>query len=450
MAEQKHIVIIGNGISGITAAKTIRKLSDHRITVISRESEFFYSRPALMYIYMGDMTAENTQPYEPWFWEKNRIDLKRDGVVAVDCEAKTLNCESGATITYDTLILATGATPNKFGWPGQDLDAVSGLYSLQDVQSMEKYSPSTKRAVIVGGGLIGVEMAEMFMSRGIAVTLLVRESAYWNNVLPQGEAEIVTKHVREHHIDLRLGEELKEILSDDHGRARAVITKNGEEITCQYVGLTAGVGPNIGFIKESAIECDRGILIDGFFNTNISDVYAIGDCAQFRHPPSGRRPIEQVWYTGRMHGETCAHTICGDKKDYRPGIWFNSAKFLDIEYQTYGVVMPTLAEGLEAFYWQDNESRRCFHAHFRSDDRSLFGLNVFGLRFRHNVCERWIHEKAPIEEVIADLGAANFDPEFFQEVEPQIVAAFNKKMGTNIVLRTSRGLFSTMMKNLVS
>ena len=155
-----HIAIIGNGISGITAARYIRKLSEHKITVISSESDHFFSRTALMYIYMGHMRFEDTKPYEDWFWEKNRINLKKGFVKKVNHQDNEILFTKGEKMKYDKLILATGSASNKFGWPGQDLEAVHGMYSLQDLEAMEKYSEGLKCAVIVGGGLIGIEMAE--------------------------------------------------------------------------------------------------------------------------------------------------------------------------------------------------------------------------------------------------------------------------------------------------
>ncbi|MEZ4784760.1 MAG: FAD-dependent oxidoreductase [Candidatus Kapaibacterium sp.] len=118
---KKNVVIIGNGIAGITAARFIRKFSDHSITVISEESDHFYSRTALMYIYMGHMTYENTKPYEDWFWKKNRIELVRGYVTSVETDGKKLHLAGGNVVNYDVLILATGSRSRKFGWPGQDL-----------------------------------------------------------------------------------------------------------------------------------------------------------------------------------------------------------------------------------------------------------------------------------------------------------------------------------------
>lgn len=435
-----HIAILGNGISGITAARFIRKLSDHRITVISAETDFFFSRTALMYIYMGHMRFTDTQPYEPWFWEKNRIELRRARIDQIDFAGKKLLPEEGDPIVYDNLILATGSTPNKFGWPGQDLEGVRGLYSYQDLEYMEAHSEGLKRAVIVGGGLIGIEMAEMFHSRHIPVTFLVRESSYWDNVLPAEESAMVNRHIWEHGFDLRLSMELKEIIDDGNGRACAVVTGNGERIDCGYVGLTAGVHPNIDFLKESALDTDRGILVDDQLQTNLPDVYAIGDCVQLRSPQSGRRSIEAVWYTGRMMGETVAHTICGNSTTYNPGVWFNSAKFLDIEYQVYGDIPAKLPEGTVSLYWEHQDGKKSIRINYEAPDGRVTGFNLMGVRYRHEVCEKWITERTPIETVLQDLGLANFDPEFYRQHETALIEIYNRQSGRNLQLKQKRGL----------
>ena len=435
-----HTVIIGNGIAGTTAARWMRKLSDQKITMISSESKHFFSRTALMYIYMGHMRYEDTKPYEDWFWEKNRIDLKRAYVEKIDFENKSLQLADQGALQYDKLILAVGSKPNKFGWPGQDLEGVRGLYSYQDLEYMEQNSDGLKRAVIVGGGLIGIEMAEMFHARHIPVTFLVREKNYWDAVLPLEESQMVTRHIGEYGIDLRLETELKEIVDDGTGRACAVITNTGERIDCGYVGLTAGVHPNISFLKDSELETQRGILVNEYLETNIPDVYAIGDCAQFRAPRPGRRAIEAVWYTGRMAGETVAHNICGHQVAYDPGIWFNSAKFLDIEYQVYGTVLANPPENHQALYWEHSDGKKGIRIVYDRDTSAVLGFNLMGVRYRHEVCEKWLKNETPIEEVLQNLGLANFDPEFFDEYESDVINLYNQQTGKKLQLKKRRGL----------
>ena len=426
----KHIVIIGNGISGVTAARHIRKLSDHKITIVSAETDHFFSRTALMYVYMGHMKFEHTKPYEDYFWEKNRINLKRGFVNKVDHANKTLLFKEGDRLQYDQLILAVGSKPNKFGWPGQDLDGVQGLYSKQDLDALEQNAPNKdicKRAVIVGGGLIGIEMAEMLRSRDIPVTFLVRETSFWNGVLPNGESEMLNRHIKNHHIDLRLNTNLKEIIADENGRAKAVvIAETGEELPCNVVGLTAGVSPNIDFLKDSGIELGRGIKVNPMLETNIKDIYAIGDCAEQHEGINGRRPIEAVWYTGRMMGETLAQTICGNPTTYKPGYWFNSAKFLDIEYQTYGWVFSNPREDETHFHWKHEDDTKCITINTQTSTGKFIGINTFGIRMRHEVFDRWLTEERTTEYIINNLKEANFDPEFFKHFEKEIQTAYQK------------------------
>ena len=420
----KHIAIIGNGISGVTAARHIRKLSDHKITLISAETEHFFSRTALMYVYMGHMKQEHVKPYEDHFWSKNRIDLKFGYVSKVDANNKKLVFDNQEELEFDDLIIACGSKPNKFGWKGQDLDGVQGLYSWQDLELMGKNSVNCERAVIVGGGLIGVEMAEMFLSRGIKVTFLVREKRFWGSVLPKEEGELVSRHIISHHVDLRFETELEEIIPDENGRAKAIRTNDGEEIICQFVGLTAGVGPNVDFLNGGSVDLNRGVLVNEFLETNIPNVYSIGDCAEFHQHPTGRRNMEQVWYTGKMMGETVAQTICGTKTAYKPGIWFNSAKFFDIEYQTYGWVWAQPKENEAVLYWEHNDGKKCLKLIYDNNNGSFLAVNVFGIRLRHKVLDYWIKNETKIEEVLQNLEDAKFEPQFYENSFPEIKKMF--------------------------
>lgn len=441
----KHIVIIGNGISGVTCARHIRKKDiDAHITIVSGETAHFFSRTALMYIYMGHMKYEHTKPYEDWFWEKNRINLKHAWVEKVDFEKKKLLFQNADDLKYDILILATGSKPNKFGWPGQDLIGVQGLYSFQDLESMEKYTQDINRAVIVGGGLIGIEMAEMLNSRDIPATFLVREKSFWDNILPLEESQMINRHIKEHHIDLRLETELEEIIPDQNGRVKAIKTKSGEIIDCQFVGLTAGVSPNVDFLKrnepkkenEPVLKIQRGILINAYFQTNIPEVYAIGDCAEFHEAPaSDRKNIEQVWYTGRMHGETLAYNLTHQKPvPYQPGVWFNSAKFLDIEYQTYGHVPPSWEEHIGSFYWEHQGGKACLRILYQKSDMAIIGVNSFGWRLRHEFFDRAITEGWSLEKVLANLNKANFNPEFFKAFHLEVLKKYNQETGKQLRL----------------
>ncbi|OVE80408.1 hypothetical protein BVY02_00260 [bacterium J17] len=416
------IVIIGNGITGISFALKLRELQpDWTITVISGEHPNHYSRPALMYIYMGHMKVHHTEPFPKSHFTKNKIDLIHDWVISIDCETSNIKLKSGETVSYDQLLIATGSRPNKFGWPGQDLDGVQGFYDLMDLELLEKNTPGTTSSVIVGGGLIGIELAEMLHSRGIDVTFLVRESSYWNRILPAEESEMVNHAIVESGIRLILSTNLREILSDDSGRARAVVTEFDEEIPCQLVGLTAGVSPNIELAKSAGIECERGILVDEDFRSNIANVYSAGDCAQLV-ATDGSKKLEQLWYTGKEQAEVLARKLAGEEVNYTRGVFYNSAKFLDIEYQIYGEV-PSDTSETDHFFWMSNDKRKSIRFVCPKSKEHVIGFNAMGIRLRHRLCEQWIEEKRSLNYVIENLSAAEFDPEFTANHHSQIIEA---------------------------
>ena len=431
-----RVVIIGNGIAGITAARHVRKNSDDDIIVISAESKYFFSRTALMYIYMGHMRFEDTMPYESHFWKKNRIELVTDYVNSVDTTSQKLKMKSGSEIGYDQLIVASGSKPNFIGWKGQQLKGVQGLYSKQDLDLLEENTVGIKSAAIVGGGLIGIELAEMLLSRGIEVHFLIRDKYFWGTVLPRPEAEMLMEHFKKHHgLTVHYEEELEEIIGDDTDCVAGIKTKKGTLLDVQFVGLTIGVVSNVQFLEGSGIETNRGVLVNEFLETNIPNVYAIGDCAEVKNPMQGRRSVEQVWYTGRIMGETVASTITGTKKPYNPGVWFNSAKFFDIEYQTYGSVTAKLQENQLNFVWQHESKELLIHFVFEQKSGKFIGINTFGIRLRHELFDVWINSEKSMDYVIQHLASANFDPEFYRTFEKEIVAKYNEQFNKNIHLK---------------
>ncbi|MGB2693384.1 MAG: FAD/NAD(P)-binding oxidoreductase [Thermodesulfobacteriota bacterium] len=426
-----HVVIVGNGVTGVSAAIRVRQLKpDWKITMISGESDYHYSRPALMYIFMGHMSYQNTKPYENSFWSRNNINLIRDWVTEIDAGSKRLLMQKLDPVYYDKLLIATGSKSNKFGWPGQDLKGVQGLYDLMDLRELYENTQGAKNAVIVGGGLIGIELAEMLHSRGLHVTFLVREKSYWDNVLPGEESSMINRLIEQENMELLLETELKEIIDDGNGQVAGVITNKGEKIDCGIVGLTAGVSPNLDLIRDSSIPNGRGILVDRGLRTQIEDIYSAGDCAEIVTEGDGRNLLQQVWYTGKMQGKVVGETIAGMDSIYDPGIWYNSAKFLNLEYQTYGQVNN--AQGLltipgeKNIYWEHQDhlhSLRLVH-----NDNEVLGVNVMGIRYSHKICENWVRDKRSPDYVLDNLAQANFDPEFFKRYESEIVGTLKEQI----------------------
>lgn len=446
-----HTAIIGNGIAGTTVARHLRKLSrDARITLISDESEYFFSRTALMYVYMGHMKFEHIKPYEDWFWSKNRIDLVNARAEKIDFNNKTLSLSTSEEMGYDRLVLATGSRSRFFDWPGQDLRGVQGLYGLGDLERMERSTPRpfqrdhpVKDAVVVGGGLIGVELCEMLLSRRMRTTLLVREDRVWGDVLTRDEGRLIGEHLREHGVQVVTDTELEEILGDDVGGVKAVRTAGGRVIDCEWVGLATGVEPNVEFLRGTDLDIDRGIRVDDRLETNVAGVFAVGDCAQLRKPPPHRRAIEPVWYVGRMMGEVVGQRIGGRDVRYRPGPWFNSAKFFDIEYQVYGRVLADPGENQRHYFFEFERGRKFMTVAYHPETERLEGINAFGIRLRHEVVDGWLRRDTSVAEAIGAMEAANFDTEFYRKWASTLKRNFHRDTG---IKPRSRSVIQKMLK----
>ncbi len=166
----KKLVIIGNGIAGTTLARWVRKLSEFEIEMISDESPLFYSRTALMYVFMGDVKLQDTYGYPEGFFKKNKIKLIHARAEYIDTTHKSIQLKKEGTTfetSYDYLVIATGSKPTFYNWPNQNAKGVQGFYHLDDLQELEENAKNAKNAVLVGGGLIGIELAEMLQRRGI-------------------------------------------------------------------------------------------------------------------------------------------------------------------------------------------------------------------------------------------------------------------------------------------
>jgi NAD(P)H-nitrite reductase large subunit len=204
--------------------------------------------------------------------------------------------------------------------------------------------------------------------------------------------------------------------------------------------LTVGVSPNIDFLKTSGLKIGRGVVVDDFLATSDSDVYAIGDCAEIEKPRAGRRPIEAIWYTGRQMGKTVAHTICEKKTHYEPRLWFNSAKFFDIEYQIYGDVPAQKPPEITSLYWEHTGGKKAVRINFDTETGVVRGFHLMGIRYRHEVCEKWILEKTHVETVLQNLALANFEPEFYKTHELDLINLYNQLTNSRLFKKSTGSL----------
>jgi NAD(P)H-nitrite reductase large subunit len=416
-----------------------------RITLISEESDHFFSRTALMYVLAGQMSYRDIEPLERDAYERLNLVRIRARAVQLDTVAHEVVLADGRRVKYDKLLLAVGSRPRIPPWPGYELRGVGHFVTLQDLQWFEQElhgrhgvdlppnvqgagnhehedSPYRQRevaakvrgrlaqkAVVVGGGLIGIETVETLLAARVPVSFLVREEWFWPIALDERESTFIAQELRHHGVEVKLGANVQALVGDEKDNVREVQTDQGS-LPTDLVIVAIGVVPNTGWLT-GAVQLDQagGVLVDGQLRTSAPDVWAAGDCASVRWYNGWVRP-EQLWYTARDQGRVAGRALLGDSVGYQRGTWYNSAKLMDIEYTTAGLVNMKV-EGEQSWFFEEkgavHSTTRIVHK-----DGCVIGMNFLGRRWDHSVCTRWIEERRSLRYVLQHLGEASFDTEF--------------------------------------
>ena len=415
-----HYAVLGNGVAGIEAALALRARDARaRISVVSAEHDHLFSRPALMYVFAGQTSLRDTEPYDRALYDRMRFERRSGRVMQLDAAGHALVFEDGARLGYDKLLLAVGSKAREAPWPGALGAGLHYFVTLRDLEGLDRAARRGARAVVVGGGLIGVEVAEILHARGLQVTFVIRESWYFPLALDEQESGLVAEHMRAHGVDVRLRASVEEILRGADGSVRGVRLETGDEIPCEIVVSAIGVVPNTKFLEGSGLALSRGgaIEVDAALKTSAPDVWAAGDCANVTWADGSRRP-EQLWYTARDQGRVAARAMLGDAAAYDRGTWYNSAKFFDLEWTTAGAVPVSLdwddtpiapAPGVRS--WFQRVPGRLESQRIVLEGERVVGFNMLGSRWNHEPFLDWIRERRPLDWVLAHLGEAQFDEE---------------------------------------
>jgi NADPH-dependent 2,4-dienoyl-CoA reductase/sulfur reductase-like enzyme len=426
-----HHVIVGNGVCGIEAALALRRRDgEARITLVSDEHDHFYSRTALMYVFAGQMRLRDTEPYDRGLYERLRFERERRGVTALDPARKALRLEGGSDLSYDRLLLAVGSRARPAPWPGAPGPGLHYFVTLRDLEGLDREARPGMRAVVVGGGLIGVEVAEILLARGLKVTFVIRENWYFPLALDEREAMMVAEHLRAHGVEVRLGVNVEDVRRGPDGALagvrlgpapRAVVAPGPQagEVACDLLVSAIGVVPNTGFLAGSGIGLSKGgaIEVDDALRAGAPDLWAAGDCANVTWADGSRRP-EQLWYTARDQGRVVAASMLGEGATYRRQTWYNSAKFFDLEYTTAGWVPvrldwdnTPLDPGPDMRDWFQRSPGRFDSQRIVCKGERVVGFNMLGGRWNHEVMLDWIDSRRTLGFVLDHLAEAQFDEE---------------------------------------
>lgn len=449
-----RIVIIGNGVAGIEAALTIRKREPEvELTVISEESDHFFSRTALMYVLVGQLSHQQTEPYERDLYERLGITRVRGRAVGIDAEPRQVRMGGSLDpVPFDRLLIACGSRPRPGPWGGGELLGIGHFVTHQDLAWLEaelygfrrvvpaprplghlgSSSPDSpyqirksasesrgsvaKNPVVIGGGLIGIEVVETMIAKGLEPRFLIREEWFWPMAINRPESAWIRDRMAAHGVKVGLEHNVSHFEGDAEGRVEKVVTDQGS-FDCDVAVVAIGVLPNTDWLEGSPIERDSrgGIVVGKDLQTSLEGVFAAGDCASVEWFNGARRP-EQLWYTGRDQGRMAGRAMLGDDVSYARGDWYNSAKLMDIEYTTAGLVDFGLSDDAWHWFWREPEPVKSTLRVAVEGDR-VKGFNFLGRRYDHEILNRWIAERRRIGWVLDRLHKASFDTEFVPKLK---------------------------------
>jgi nitrite reductase (NADH) large subunit len=295
------LIVIGNGMAGMRTVEELHKLAPdlYDITVFGAEPYGNYNRILLSPVLAGEKTVDDIMLHTREWYERHGITLHAgDPVVHIDRKRRVVRAASGKEVRYDRLLLATGSKPFIIPVPGHELPGVIAFRDIHDVETMLAAARSHQHAVVIGGGLLGLEAANGLLRQGMSVTVVHVTDALMNQQLDKSAAQLLQKALEGKGLEFRLNAQTAEIIGTD--RARAVRLQDGSEIPADLVVMTAGVRPNIALAKAAGLHCDRAIVVDDTLQTYDPRIYAVGECVQHRSATFGL--VAPIWEQARVCG----------------------------------------------------------------------------------------------------------------------------------------------------
>lgn len=331
-------VIIGSGIASLSAAEAIRQRdSTGRITIISEENHDFYSRPGLAYFLRRDIPEK--QLFIRSAKEIRELALERihSQALHIEVQQHQVHLENGQMVPYDRLLLATGALASPPTFTGNHLRGILKLDGLDDTYQLISRARKAKRAVVVGGGITALELAEGLHARGVKVSYLLRGDRYWSDVLNEEESKIVMDRLKHEGIDLRIKTQVEEAIGS-RGEIQSVRTNQNEILPTQLLAVAIGVKPRIDLAQRSGLATKRGILVTPYLQTSARDIFAAGDCAEILDPQTGKSQQDILWPIALAQGRIAGANMAGEELVYKKEIPFNVTMLAGLKVAIIGQI----------------------------------------------------------------------------------------------------------------
>lgn len=334
----RNHLIVGCGVAGIAAAEAIRS-TDHSagITIISEDPHGFYSRPGLAYYLTGELPQKQLYIYTKKDWQRLNVRFLHGKVTAILPREHSLELNRTQHVVFDRLLLATGATATRLDLPGGNLHGVVYLDNMEDTRQILRQARRRRTAVVVGGGILALELVEGLRAQGMQVHFFLRGDRYWPNVLDETESRVVEGRLRHEGVHIHPQTEISSIL----GRKNKVVgvrTTKGSILPCNLVAFGVGVRPRAELAQAAGLETERGILVNENMQTDQPDIFAAGDVAQVYDPETGQKVLDLLWYPGRVQGYIAGKNMSGIHTHYQRTVAINVLRLAGVMTSIIGAV----------------------------------------------------------------------------------------------------------------
>lgn len=348
-------VIIGNGAAAISAAEKLRQISDScEVTVISAEDSPVYTKFMLPDYIGGKIAREKLVLRDVNYYNQNRIKLLLgENVESIECTQKIIKLVSGIEILYDKLLVAVGGSPVVPNIEGLKETKYFTLNSIKDADNIRTNAVKGEKAVIIGAGLTGIEIAFALKRLGMIVALVEKGTRLLPQQLDATAAEMLVEMIREEGIELLLGRDIQRVVGNG---GLNIELANGEKIGFNMLIVSIGTRPNLDIVKETGVKTNRGILVNCFMETSVNDIYAAGDVAELQNSHNSGTVSSYIWPNAIAQGKCAASNMANQTQEFASDAGFsNAVRLRDLPFVSMGMINP-VEEGYESLVYSEKVS----------------------------------------------------------------------------------------------
>lgn len=331
-------LIIGNSAGGVGAVEAIREVDKkNAVTIVSDETYPAYSRPLISEYLACERTLDEMLFRPIDFYKQNNVNLVLGKIVtSLDLPRRVVELDNGEKIGWKKLLLATGGLPIVPKMEGVNKKGVFKFLTLDDAKAIDKFLKDYSRAVVIGGGLIGVSVSEALSKRGVTVTIVEMKDRVLNTILDERASAIAEEMIKEAGIRVIVNNTVSEVIGESG--VQGVVLGSGETIPCDLVVIAIGVLPRTELVKDTGIQVNRGILVDRYMATSFPNVYSCGDVAEAYDFVLGANRLTPIWPNAYIGGRTAGFNMAGVETEYPGGTAMNSVNYFDMDITSAGIV----------------------------------------------------------------------------------------------------------------